>query len=278
VHNTVVDTCDPGLSVCLAAVGSWPVAESLAMLRRIGARRFGILAATVGSQGWDSTMATVAASGSRLEYIAGGARAMHDSDDGWTATLGHLRRAVDAAARNGVPTVCFTSGGSGALSWEEAADRAVDRFAPLVEYARGAGVALALENTMSIRSGISFVHTVADAAELARRLEVGLCVDLYSAFQERALMGTLAANLDAIRLVQIGDHRVEATSVPNRFVPGEGHIPLERLVREVRGLGYTGLIDLELVGPAIDADPEAALDRGLAWMRSNVPVLSRTAP
>ncbi|RDI30656.1 xylose isomerase-like TIM barrel protein [Rhodococcus sp. AG1013] len=198
---------------------------------------------------------------------------MQDSDDGWASSLGYLERAVDAAARNGVPTVCFTSGGSRALSWEDAADRAVDRFGPLVERARDAGVAVALENTMSIRSGISFVHTVADTAALARLHGVGLCVDLYSAWQERGLMRTLADNLDAIHLFQIGDHRVEITSVPTRWVPGDGHIPLDRLVREVRELGYAGLVDLELLGPAIDDEgPESALGHGLDWMRTHVPV------
>ncbi|MGF7122171.1 TIM barrel protein [Rhodococcus sp. BE178] len=86
-------------------------------------------------------------------------------------------------------------------------------------------------------------------------------------------MRTLADNLDAIHLVQLGDHRVEVTSVPNRWVPGDGHIPLDRLVREVRELGYAGLVDLELLGPAIDDEgPESALGRGLDWIRTHVPV------
>lgn len=263
---------DAALSVCLAATPGWPVADSLAMLGRIGARRFGLLATTMASCGWRESVDAVRSSALSAEFIAGGVRAMIDDDAGWDASLAHLRRTVDAAMEIGAGTVCFTSGGSGAVSWEDASVLATERFAPLVDYARQAGVELALENTMSMRSGISFVHSVSEAAQLARMLGVGLCVDLYSAWQERGLMQTVADNLDAVRIVQIGDHRVEATSVPNRWVPGDGHIPLARMVREVRDLGYGGLVDLELLGPAIDDEgPEQALARGLEWMRSNVP-------
>ncbi|WP_241665640.1 sugar phosphate isomerase/epimerase family protein [Prescottella subtropica] len=273
--STTDVSSDTDLSVCLAATASWPVADSLDMLTRIGCARFGILAATMERQGWDDAIAEIRESGLRPVFVAGGCHAAHGDDHGWDRTLSVLTRSIDAAAEIDAPTVTFTSGGSGALSWEEAADAAADRFAPLVSYAAARGIGLALENTMSIRSAISFTHSVADTAELARRLGVGLMVDLYSAWQERGLMTTIADNLGAIRVVQIGDHRTSATSVPNRWVPGDGDIPLDRLVREVREVrdaGYRGPIDLELLGPAIDDEgPESALGRGWKWMCAHVP-------
>ncbi|MCA1008684.1 sugar phosphate isomerase/epimerase [Rhodococcus hoagii] len=268
--NTAVDRRS-ALSVCLAATAERPLGESLAMLHRIGADRFGLLAATMSSQGWDESVELIRSSGLRPEFIAGGCRAMHDGD-GWGRVLSSLARAIDAAGKIGAPTVCFTSGGSGRLTWEEAADAAVDRFGPLVGYAQERGVGLALENTMSIRSAMSFTHSVSDIAELGRRLGVGLMVDLCSAWQERGLMQTIGDNLDAIRIFQIGDRHVDATSVPSRRVPGEGSIPLDRMVSEVGALGYAGLVDLELLGPAIDAEgAEGAMARGLEWMRKYVP-------
>lgn len=271
--SSTVDTSGTSaLSVCLAATASWPVSASLDMLGRIGSDRFGILSATMERQGWDDSVAVIRASGLSPVFVAGGARAVHGDDRGWDRILATLTRSIDAAVEIGAPTVCFTSGGSGGLSWEEAAEAAVLRFGPLVEYATGRGIALALENTMSIRSAMSFTHSVADTAALARELGVGLMVDLYSAWQERGLMATIADNLDAVRVVQIGDHRTSATSVPDRWVPGDGDIPLERLVREVRALGYRGPVDLELLGPAIDDEgAESALGRGWKWMCAHVP-------
>ena len=272
MHQQDVERTGSPLSVCLAPTAGWPIADSLAMLRRIGVHRFGVPATTLESQGWDIPLAAITASGMSAEFIMSGVRASQDDDSGWDAALTTLRRAIDGAVEVGATAVSFTSGGSGALTWEDAAQRAVTRFAPLVAHARDKGVALALENTMSIRSGISFTHSVADIAELAHRLGVGLMVDLYSAWQERGLMQTITDNLDAVRIVQIGDHRTSATSVPNRWVPGDGEMPLERMVREVRELGYRGVIDLELLGPAIDDEgPERALERGWEWMRTHVP-------
>lgn len=263
------------LSVCVAATADRPLADSLGMLARLGCRRFGLLSATLENQGWDASIAVIRESGLQPEFIAGGCRAMHDGD-GWDGVLSSLHRAIDAAAEMGAPTVCFTSGGSGALSWEEAADAAVERFGPLVAHAHAAGVGLALENTMSIRSAMSFAHSVADTAELAGRLGVGLMVDLCSAWQERGLMRTVTDHVHAIRIVQIGDRHAAATSVPNRRVPGEGSIPLARMVSEVRAAGYAGVIDLELLGPAIDEEgAERALARGWRWMREHVPDATR---
>ena len=39
-----------------------------------------------------------------------------------------------------------------------------------------------------------------------------------------------------------------------RAVPGDGAIPLERILGDVLDAGYTGVFDLELVGPRIDAE------------------------
>jgi sugar phosphate isomerase/epimerase len=45
---------------------------------------------------------------------------------------------------------------------------------------------------------------------------------------------------------------------------GEGELPLKRLLRDVLDAGYQGLFDLEVLGPAIEAEGYApALRRGV---------------
>ena len=40
---------------------------------------------------------------------------------------------------------------------------------------------------------------------------------------------------------------------------------------DVLALGYVGLVDVELLGPAIDAEgAESALRRGLDWIRARI--------
>jgi sugar phosphate isomerase/epimerase len=75
---------------------------------------------------------------------------------------------------------------------------------------------------------------------------------------ERGLAETIAGSRDVIRLVQVSDFAIGTLSTPNRLVPGDGDIPLERILGQVLASGYTGVFDLELIGPKIDAEGYAS--------------------
>ena len=54
--------------------------------------------------------------------------------------------------------------------------------------------------------------------------------------------------------VQVSDYVAGDKSFPCRAVPGDGMIPLERIIGWILEAGYTGGFDLELIGPRIDAE------------------------
>jgi sugar phosphate isomerase/epimerase len=65
-----------------------------------------------------------------------------------------------------------------------------------------------------------------------------------------------------IGLVQVSDYVLGDRITPCRAVPGDGAIPLERLIGDILEAGYQGLFDLELVGPRIVAEgPREATKR-----------------
>ncbi|HEY5886995.1 MAG TPA: TIM barrel protein, partial [Acidimicrobiales bacterium] len=66
--------------------------------------------------------------------------------------------------------------------------------------------------------------------------------------------GTIADGIDRIRLVQVSDYAIGTTSTPDRLVPGDGDIPLARILSQLLAAGYDGAFELELVGPRIDAE------------------------
>lgn len=253
--------------VSLLATAGWALPDELAMCRRLGVGAVGLSAAKAASTGWPAAKEMIRESGLQVEYMA---RAIaSDPEDGaaWAGELSAMEGLLAHAAEMAVPTVLFTAGPSGQLSWEDAADRLVARVGPLVSRARDLGVVLAIENTMTMRADISFAHTVRDAAALARRMDAGLVADLYCAWQEPGLLDTLRADLDRVRVLQVSDFRVGTLTVPNRWVPGDGDLPIARLLSEALELGYRGVVDLELLGPAIEAEgPESALTRGLEWL------------
>jgi sugar phosphate isomerase/epimerase len=68
-----------------------------------------------------------------------------------------------------------------------------------------------------------------------------------------------------IVLVQVADYVLGTLRAPDRAVPGDGDIPIERQLRWLAETGYTGPIELELLGPRITAEgPARAAARAAA--------------
>jgi sugar phosphate isomerase/epimerase len=73
------------------------------------------------------------------------------------------------------------------------------------------------------------------------------------------------AGVDRIALVQLSDFRVGTLCTPDRLVPGDGDIPLARIVGTLLDAGYEGAFDIELVGPRIDEEGyDSAVPRAVA--------------
>ncbi|OYD70791.1 sugar phosphate isomerase/epimerase family protein [Rhodococcus sp. OK302] len=269
----------PFPSVSLITTASWALRDELALCRRLGISAVALSAYKAGRTGWPETVSLAREFGVAVGCIAHGITADPDDGTAWEGEIAALDAAVVGAAGLGAPTVLFTTGPSGRLSWEDAADRLIDHVSPVAERAKQLGVRLSLENTMQMRSDLSFVHTVRDAAVIARRLDIGMVVDLYCAFQEPDLLGTLRAELDRVQIVQVADFRVGTLAVPNRWVPGDGDLPMDRLLREVLGLGYRGAVELEILGPAIEEEgPESALRRAYSWLTAELAVDAEMKP
>jgi sugar phosphate isomerase/epimerase len=150
------------------------------------------------------------------------------------------------------------------LPWEDAADALDAVLAPVLAEAGPAGVQLALEHTHALRVDVGFVHTLRDAVDLAERLGTGVCMEVNACWAERDLAGTVRRGSDRIHLVQVSDYAIGTHCTPDRLVPGDGDIPLARVLGTVLDAGYRGVFDLELVGPRIDAEGyDAAIPRAV---------------
>jgi sugar phosphate isomerase/epimerase len=265
------DTYDNPVCVSGMAAASWSLPDELAMYRRIGTDRAGIGAAKLAALGWDTARSSIESSGVPIGYLVHAFSADPEDEVGWTRQVRALTVAVEQAAGLGAGVVYLVCGPSGRLGWERAADLFTQRMAPVVECAGELGIDLAVENTLPVRCDISFVHTVRDAVVLADRSGIGLCVDLYCCWQERGLVDTVRGALDRIRLVQVSDFRVGTQTFPNRWVPGDADLPMAALLQDVLVAGYRGIVDIELLGPAIEAEgAEGALTRAVAWTKAQL--------
>lgn len=221
---------------------NWSVDEDLAYYREAGIATVGVALRKLDEPGATDRLAA--------------------SGLGWSDVIGvgsgRVAEGLAVAARLGAPMVVLTTGPAGPVTWEDAADRFAETMAPLVDQAHALGVGLTLEHTNSLRADVGFVHSLRDAVDLARRIDLGVCVEVNACWGERDLARTIAEGIDRIRLVQVSDYAIGTTSTPDRLVPGDGDIPLERILGQLLTAGYAGAFELELVGPRIDAEGYAS--------------------
>ena len=149
------------VSVNPMALRALPVDEEAAALAAIGARRIGVASQKLEAGGWGRGLRALQDAGLEIAYLVHGVFTPVDDDAGWAAESDQLRRAIDAAAAVGAPFVYLCTGPPGPLRWEDAVAALGNRLAPTIDRARAAGIDLALENALSVRTDTSFLFTFA---------------------------------------------------------------------------------------------------------------------
>jgi sugar phosphate isomerase/epimerase len=254
---------------CVSAISTFGLvlAEDIEFWRRHGIGRVGVSVAKLEAFGWDAGIDLVrdaVAGGLDVANLIGVGPFALSEPARWDDQRELLGRTLDAAVALDAGCVVFTTGPAGSMSWGDAADALAAAMGPVVEDATARGVTFALEHTNSLRADVGFVHTLRDVVDLARRLGTGVCMEVNACWAERALPATVADGVDVIALVQVSDYAIGTRSTPDRLVPGDGDIPLERILRTVLDAGYRGVFDLELIGPRIDAEGyDAAVPRAV---------------
>ena len=232
---------------------SWTLAQDLALYDRLEVRRAGLYVDKLEAAGSDKAVEVVVAAGLRVDHVFTRGIPLADPST-WPGERSRLLEAVGMAGALAAPVLSVTNGPAGPLSWEAAADASEEALGPVVAAASQRGIRVALEHTLPIRPEIGFVHSFADAVVLARRLGAVAVLESNYAFAERGLGATLVEAGPLLAVVQVSDLVPPSTVVPDRAVPGDGIIPLDRLIRQVGAAGYPGSFELEMLGPRIEAE------------------------
>jgi len=185
-----------------------------------------------------------------------------------------LMETIDITASIGADAIYLQTGGRGKLDWERAAGRFMELLGPCREAARRKGIRLMIENASAFNIDIHIAHTLADTILLAEMAEIGVCIDLQPCWGEAGLPKLFRRAMPIAKLVQVSDYVMGDRVAPCRAVPGDGAVPLERLIGDLLDAGYEGLFDLELVGPRIDAEGGAAASiRAVEWLSDRLAAL-----
>jgi sugar phosphate isomerase/epimerase len=185
----------------------------------------------------------------------------------WPAQLASAKRTVDIAVEVDAASVYLTTGSRGRLSWPDAAGAFVDGVAELVSFAAERDMPLLVEPTASFLADLSMLHTLGDVVDVSRRAGVGVCLDVFACWSDSTFASALDAAVERCGLVQISDYVDGDRHARERGVPGDGVIGWDPLFAALGAAGYSGLFDLELVGPRIDGEgPAAAFGRAAQWL------------
>jgi sugar phosphate isomerase/epimerase len=169
-----------------------------------------------------------------------------------------LLRTIGIAGEIGAASVIMTTGGRGGHSWVAAAERFAEAMAPCAEAALTAGIRLGIEPTSHLYADVSIAHRLADTVALAREAGIGVMIDLFACWFDADVERAIADAGALTALVQVSDYVYGDRGLPCRAVPGDGAVPLDRLIPAIVRSGFTGWFDLEIIGPRLLAEGEEA--------------------
>jgi len=248
------------LAINTATFGhQWPLADTIELLARN--RVGGIAPWRREVEAEDTSPATVArhlrdaglavTGYCRSSYLCGRDSAAR------AAAIADNRRALDVAAEIGARCYIMVMGSvaDGPPSLAEARAQSLDGLAALLEHARSAGVALALEPLHPMTAGDrSCLNTIAQALDWCDRLDadglggVGVAADVYHIWWDPERdAGIRRAGAKRLLGYHVSDWLVPTRDlVLDRGMMGDGVIDLKAIRAEMEGAGYDGACEVEI--------------------------------
>lgn len=232
-------------------------AEQAEFWKEIGAPRVSLLGHQVEAEGVEAAKKALDTGRYRLETVVHPflpAQSLSPDPATWVQPQNKLNAQIDAATKLGARSIYMITGGHGGMTWEQAAEVFCQATAPCVQRAKDAGIALMIENAPLLYADIHIAHSLRDTLALANMAGIGVCIDLSGCWTEAGLQELIQEAVPYCSLVQVADYVCGDRSLPARAVPGDGDMPLERLLGWIMDAGYEGAFDLELLGPRIEAE------------------------
>jgi len=165
-----------------------------------------------------------------------------------------LERSIEFAAAIGAGNIVLTSGGRGGLDWGDAAQHFAEAIAPCTAQARTAGITLGIEPTSHLYADASIAHRLSDCTALAGLADISVVIDLFACWTDADIDAAISVAGPHTSLVQVSDYVYGDRALPGRAVPGDGVIPLDRLLPAIVSAGFTGMFDLEIIGPRLQTE------------------------
>ena len=233
----------------------WSLEDDVRELERLGFRSISLASTKLDAYGVERGIALLKASSLRVAHLGSYGR-FGTTRESRRAGMDLVRRAIGWTHELGGEVLIVIPGGRDGAAWDRAASVYADAYAALVPEAAKAGIRLAIEVIHPLRQDLSFVNTLADARELARRAgpRGGYVLDVWHSGWERRLLDVVAADARRrIHAVQLSDYKAVTMRTMDRALLGEGILPLREIVRTLERNGYRGWYETEIISDDVDA-------------------------
>lgn len=242
------------LAINTATLGhQWPLGRVIDAIAGLGIGAFAPWRRDFATLGARQAGRRAREAGLAVSCLCRGSYFVHGDEAQHRAIRDDNRRAVEEAHELGAPALCLVVGGLPPGSRDLALGRrqVADGIAELLEFARPAGVRLAIEPLHPMYAADrSCVSTLACALDMAEALgpDVGVAVDAYHVWWDPELeRGIARAGRDRLLLYHICDWLVPTRDLlMDRGMMGDGVIDLPRLRGLVRAAGYDGYCEVEI--------------------------------
>lgn len=264
--NGVDTELHPRVSLNSISTASWPLERDIDLWRELALGRVGLPLRKLRPD-VDASLELARVAGVEVALVAMSGAFRLGEPETHASSQQRLVAELDALVRAGVPTAYVVTGPSRrGMTTDESIDEFCTAIIPVVEHARNVGVDLGLEASSTMTHDSGCVHSLTDALAVGAETGLSVVVELQNCWYERGLRTTFARHVDQFSVVQVSDFVVGTDVRLSRAVPGDGDIPLERLIGDLLDAGYRGLFDLEVLGPRIeDEGYRSAVARGLRW-------------
>lgn len=244
-------------------------ADVTAHLRELAPHRTSLVSPMLFQEGVAPIRELMAGGDWKLEYLMHPFMAPNQLSErgAWEGARAQLDQVIRAVVELGGNKIYMVTGGRGGLTWEDAAQAFSEAVGPCVARAADAGVTLMIEPASTVFADIHIAHNLRDVVQLAEMAGIGVCLDVFTCWTEAGLKETIERAMPRCHLIQVSDYVLGDRASPCRAVPGDGAIPLERILGWALDAGYAGAFDLELLGPRIDGEGRvAACRRSAQWI------------
>ena len=145
-------------------------------------------------------------------------------------------------------------------------EAAVREYRELAAFAAAQGALIALEplnpTIMNVESSIWTIEQAMSIISAVNRENFGLCLDYWNIWQSHSVEDAIVSCGDRIFVTQVSDWRTPQ-SFEDRLIPGQGEIPLPRLLRATHEAGYRGAYEVEIFSSGV---PDSLWDGDLVQL------------